>query len=145
MSFTDKQKAFIKWYTSAAVKLNGTEAARRAGYKGNDKTLAATAIENLGKPRIREEIDRILGEAMAAADVTIEKVLRELQITYERASEAGNFSAAVRCLELMGKYLKMFSDRIEHVQTIEEVPIEKLTQLLREIAESGGIDLLDIN
>ena len=141
MRLSDKQASFIRWYCSALVNMNGTEAARRAGYKGNDQTLAAIAAENLRKPKIREEIDRRIAKATAAANVTIEKILWELQVTYERASEAGKFSAAVRCLELQGKYLKMFSDRIEHVQSIEEVSNEELSQLLREIAESGGIDL----
>jgi phage terminase small subunit len=121
--------------------MNGTEAARRAGYRGNDRTLAAISIENLGKPMIREEVDRRIAKATAAANVTIEKILWELQATYEKASDAGNYSAAVRCLELQGKYLKMFSDRIEHVQSIEETTTEELMQLLREISESGGIDL----
>ena len=121
--------------------MNGTEAARRAGYRGNDKTLAAIAIENLGKPRIREEVDHQLAKATAAANVTVEKILWELQVTYIKASDSGNYTAAVRCLELQGKYLKMFSDRIEHVQSIEETSVEELTQLLREIAESGNIDL----
>lgn len=144
MKFTAKQAAFIKWYCSAAVNMNGTEAARRAGYRGNDRTLAAMAIDNLGKPMIRAEIDRRISEATAAAGVTIEKILWELQVTYENASEAKNFSAAVRCLELLGKYLKMFSDRIEHVQSIDSVTTEELTRLLREISNSGGIDLASL-
>ena len=142
--FTAKQAAFIKWYCSAMVNMNGTEAARRAGYKGNDRTLAAVAIENLGKPMIREEIDRRIAGATAAAGVTVEKILWELQVTYERASEAEKYSAAVRCLELQGKYLKMFSDRIEHVQSIDSVTTEDLIRLLREIADSGGIDLANL-
>lgn len=144
MKFTAKQAAFIKWYCSATVNMNGTEAARRAGYKGNDRTLAAMAIENLGKPMIRAEIDRRITEATAAAGVTIEKILWELQVTYENASEAKNFSAAVRCLELQGKYLKMFSERIEHVQTIDSASTADLVELLREIVDSGDIDLLEL-
>ncbi len=44
---TAKQRAFISWYISAEVNCNGTEAARRAGYRGNDNTLATVAFENL--------------------------------------------------------------------------------------------------
>ena len=141
MRLTAKQAAFIKWYCSSAVNMNGTEAARRAGYRGNDRTLAAISIQNLGKPMIREEVDRRIAKATAAANVTIERVLWELQVTYERASEAGKYSAAVRCLELQGKYLKMFLDRIEHVQSIEETSTADLIQLIREITKSGSFDL----
>ena len=41
---------------------------------------------------------------------------------------SGHYSAAVRCLELQGKYLKMFSDKIEHVQTIEEFSTDELVE-----------------
>lgn len=56
----------------------------------------------------------------------------------------GQFGHAVRCSELQGKYLKMFSDRIEHVETIDQIGSEQLIDLLREIMESGEIDLLEI-
>lgn len=144
MRFTAKQTAFIKWYCSALVNMNGTEAARRAGYKGNDRTLSTVAQENLGKPMIRQEIDNRLRAAAAGAEVTVEWVLKELQATYERATDDRKYSAAVRCLELQGKYLKMFSDRIEHVQSIEDVTTESLVQLIREVSESGGLDLIGL-
>ncbi len=53
----------------------------------------------------------------------------------------GHYSAAVRCLELQGKYLKMFSDKIEHVQTIEELSTDELVEMLREVNQSGNLDL----
>lgn len=60
---------------------------------------------------------------------------------YAKAFESGKFSAAVRCLELQGRYLKMWSDRIEHVQTIEDCSTEELVQLLREVIANDGLDL----
>lgn len=36
---------------------NGTEAARLAGYKGNDVTLCAVGSQNLRNPQIRKAID----------------------------------------------------------------------------------------
>lgn len=65
--FTAKQKAFIDHYI---ITLNGTEAARRAKYKGDDNTLGVVAYDNLRKPKIRAEIDRRLREsAMSSAEV----------------------------------------------------------------------------
>ncbi len=138
---TKKQEMFARWYVSSEVNLNGTEAARRAGYKGSDNTLASVSTENLRKPAIRKEIDRRLNVATAGAAVTVERVLIQLQATYAMAFEAGKYSAAVRCLELEGKYLKMFSDRVEHVQSIENCSTEELVDLLREVTANGGIDL----
>ncbi len=144
MRFTPKQAAFVEWYCSAAVNMNGTEAARRAGYKGNDNTLASVAVENLRKPAIRQEIDRRMALLMSNAKITVEKVLRDLEVTRVKALLDCNYSAAVRCLELQGKYLKMFSDRIEHVQAIEDISTEELVQLIRELIKEGDINLFGL-
>lgn len=141
---TDKQMAFCVWYTSAAVNMNATEACRRAGYKGNDNTLATVGAENLTKPAIRAEIDKRLAKAMSGADVTVEHVLRRLSVIGEKALEDRQYAPAAKCAELHGKYLKMFTDRIEHVQDVEDMTTVELVRLLTEVCEVGGIDLLDL-
>ena len=61
---------------------------------------------------------------------------------YKRqALEAGKFGPAVRGAELHGKYLKMWTDKIEHVADYEDMSVEELQKLLMEVAESGGVDL----
>ena len=140
--WTLKQRAFVTWYVSAEVRGNGTEAARRALYAGNDRTLATVAKENLRKPHMAEEIYRLQKEYLKSANVTIEKVLADLETQRTDALKAGQYAPAVRCSELQGKYLKMFVDKIEHVQTLEDVSNEELVRLLREIVEVGGIDLI---
>lgn len=144
MRFTRKQEEFVDWYCSAVVNMNGTEAARRAGYKGNENTLSTVAAENLRKPKIRKEIDRRMASMTSKVQVTIEKVLVDLEITRVRALTDGNYSAAVKCSELQGKYLKMFSDRIEHVQTLEEVSTDELLRLIQNILESGDTSVLEL-
>ena len=47
---TAKQKLFAEAYVAC---LNATEAARRAGYKGSDNTLAVTGHDNLRKPKFQ--------------------------------------------------------------------------------------------
>ena len=51
--FTEKQEKFIAAYAG-----NGVEAARIAGYQGNDQTLRSVAYENLTKPHIRKAIEK---------------------------------------------------------------------------------------
>ncbi len=138
---TAKQRAFISWYISAEVNCNGTEAARRAGYRGNDNTLATVAFENLRKPAIRGEIDQRMAIALSGARTTVEKVLQDLETTRVKALADGQYGAATRCSELQGRYLKMFTDRIEHVETIDDVSTEELIGLLQEIVAAGNIDL----
>ena len=126
---------------SAAVNLNATEAARRAGYKGSANTLRSVGGENLTKPAIRAEIDRRMARAMSGADVTIETVLRTVQIIGERALEAAKYAPAARCAELLGKYLSMWTDKIEHVVDYEDMTTEDLVRLLNQVTEAGGVDL----
>lgn len=70
-SFTGKQKAFIHAYIDT---LNATEAARRAGYKGNDATLRSVGSENLTKPNIRTEVDRILAERVMTSGEVLARI-----------------------------------------------------------------------
>lgn len=139
--WTLKQRSFCIWYVAADVNGNGTEAARRSLYKGSDSVLAQVAAENLRKPHIAAEIEKLQNEALKDAGVTIEKVLRDVEDERTQALAAGQFAPAVRCSELQGKYLKMWVDKIEHVQAIEDVSTEELVRLLHEIAEAGQIDL----
>lgn len=52
-NLTAKQSLFVNHYLAT---FNATEAARRAGYNGNDATLAVIGSENLRKPKIAAEI-----------------------------------------------------------------------------------------
>lgn len=54
---TPKQKAFADYYIKTG---NATEAAKLAGYKGNEKTLGEVGHENLKKPVITEYISKIV-------------------------------------------------------------------------------------
>ena len=79
--------------------------------------------------------------ALLRTHITVEKVLRDLEHTRVLALDSGSYAAAVRCSELQGKYLKIFSDRVEHVESIEEYSTERLVELLRDVIANGGIDL----
>lgn len=64
---TAKQQRFVDEYV---VCLNGTEAARRAKYDGDDATLAVIASQNLRKLNISKSINEKLAEfAMPANEV----------------------------------------------------------------------------
>ena len=71
---TTKQKAFVEAYLET---FNGTQAARRAKYKGDDNTLAVVAYENLRKPKIREAIDDRLSEMAMSANEVLARLARQ--------------------------------------------------------------------
>lgn len=66
---TIKQRLFVDHYI---VCMNGTEAARLAGYSGDDYTLANTASQNLRNPYILRELNNRLEHfTMSANEVLI--------------------------------------------------------------------------
>lgn len=62
---TPKQQIFVNEYLKC---WNATEAARRAGYEGNENTLSSVGYENLRKPDIDDAISRRLQENAMSAD-----------------------------------------------------------------------------
>jgi hypothetical protein len=64
---TPKQQAFVDAYLGDA-QYNATEAARKAGYKGNYATLRAVGSENLTKPNIVRLLKRF---TMSAEEVSL--------------------------------------------------------------------------
>jgi hypothetical protein len=66
-NLTGKQQAFINFYLGEA-RFNATEAARLAGYEGNDQTLGQVGYENLRKPEIASEINSRINEAAMSAN-----------------------------------------------------------------------------
>ncbi|MDD6633884.1 MAG: terminase small subunit [Ruminococcus sp.] len=70
---TLKQEMFAKEYL---VDFNATQAALRAGY--SEKTARDIGCENLSKPNIQQEIQRLIEERSKRTEITADKVLKEL-------------------------------------------------------------------
>ena len=120
---TPKQTLFVKEYL---IDLNATQAAIRAGY--SEKTAAVIGAENLAKPYIAEAIALASKERAKKVDITAEYVLETIKNTIERCAQAepvydrnGNptgeyqfdSTAVLKGSELLGKYLKLFTDKID--------------------------------
>lgn len=63
---TGKQRVFCDAYLSNGF--NATQAARTAGYKGDDQTLSSVGYNNLRKPVIAAEINERMNECTASAN-----------------------------------------------------------------------------
>lgn len=126
---TAKQERFIDEYL---IDLNATAAAIRAGY--SEKTARVIAAENLTKPNILARITERKAELHKKAELSQEWVLEKLKECvsksmqeqevekwdYEEKSMVGtgeyvyDSKGATKALELLGKHLGMFKDKIEH-------------------------------
>ena len=126
---TDKQKEFVRQYL---VDLNATQAAIRAGY--SMKTAYRQGADLLQKTSIREAIEKAQAKRARRVEVTQDYVLSNLvevvertmqrapvtdrkgeQVTDEEGRAVWTFDAkgANRALELLGKHLGIFADKVK--------------------------------
>jgi phage terminase small subunit len=69
---TTKQRLFVEYYLSNGF--NATEAARAAGYKGNENTLSSVGYENLRKPEIAAVVSERVNEAAMGANEVLARL-----------------------------------------------------------------------
>ena len=128
---TPRQERFVGAYTSNIALFNATKSCRLAGY--SEKGCRDTGYENLRKPHIREAISQRFEAAFDSNELTIDKVLQDLEMIRRVAIRKGDLRAALRAIELQGKYLGMFSSRFKAVgetQTFDEAGDAELVQTL---------------
>jgi len=106
---TPKQALFVQEYL---VDLNATQAAIKAGYSA--KTAQSISTENLSKPLIQQAIQEAFAQRAERTKRTADDVLRDIERRGKLAEEAGQFSAALKAAELEGKYLGMFTEKLDH-------------------------------
>ena len=125
---TDKQKEFVRQYL---VDLNATQAAIRAGY--SERTASRIGPQLLGKTCVREAIEKAQAKRAQRVEVTQDYVLSNLveivertmqrapvldrkgeQVTDDEGRAVWTFDAknANRALELLGKHLGIFMDKV---------------------------------
>lgn len=89
--FTTKQRVFVEAYLGEA-KFNATEAARIAGYQGNDQTLAVVGFENLRKPKIAALVSERINEAAMSANEVLARLSRHARGSLlDLLDESGEF------------------------------------------------------
>lgn len=106
---TPKQQEFCRQYL---LDLNGTQAAVRSGY--SEHTARQAAAENLSKPVIQAEIERLQKERSDRTALDADWVLRRLREEADERGEGSSHAARVRAIELAGKHLGMFADKHKH-------------------------------
>lgn len=132
-NLTPKQQRFVEEYL---IDLNATQAAIRAGYSA--KTAAVIGAENLIKPYIQKAIQEAQNKLTERTEITQDYVLTNIKKVIERCMQQEAVQArdgspllvegpegdlaclfefketgALKGLELLGKHLGMFKDKIE--------------------------------
>lgn len=105
-----KMQLFVEAYF--ANDYNATEAARIAGYSGDNHNKMGHEL--LSKPHIQAAIQKRAQEKIKEISLTEEYVIRKLVRTIEKAEQDNNLSAVLRGIELAAKNLGMLRDKVEH-------------------------------
>jgi phage terminase small subunit len=121
---SDKQRAFVREYLCDH---NATQAAIRAGY--SLRASQKTSSDLLANPKVRAHIDEELARVAATAGLTQQKVLDDIERIASAAEKSGRFDAALRGRELQGKFLKMWTEKLEHTGADGAPLIPKKTEL----------------
>lgn len=155
---TEKQKRFVEEYL---IDLNATAAARRAGY--SEKNAHKIGPELLGKTSISAAIQKRMKAREKRVNITQDYVLKNLTEIVERCMQrapvlnmkgeqvqddegnnlwAFNDRGANKALEMLGKHLGMFKDKIEHsggmsLDLTAAIHAEVLRQAAEERAHDG--------
>lgn len=108
-SLNPKQKMFCKEYL---IDLNATQASIRAGY--SKKTASIIGFENLRKPNIQKEIDKLMGQRNERVQLTADKVLSDIEDIREIALAENQYNISLKASELQGKHLALFTERVAH-------------------------------
>jgi phage terminase small subunit len=106
---TGKQTLFVSEYL---VDLNATQAAIRAGYGARSARVNAYRV--LQKPEVAEAIRRAVEARAERLQLSSEDVLRSIVDIRGKAVTGGKLTQALRANELLGRHLKLFTDRVEH-------------------------------
>lgn len=109
MALTPKQEAFCREYL---IDLNATQAAIRAGY--SEKTAQEQSSRLLSNVMVKEYIQRGMEDRAERVQVTADDVLNDILETRKAAAADGKHSDRLKANELLGKHLKLFTDKHEH-------------------------------
>lgn len=107
---TPKQELFVSEYLKTG---NATEAARRAGYKGNDNTLAQVGNENLRKPNVVELIKSKETERSKRLELEEDFELKAAKEIYDKSMEILDFKSANTAVQTIAKIRGKFIQKIQ--------------------------------
>ena len=103
-----QQQRFVEEYCLGKT---ATDAARIAGYSPKRPDVAGAKL--LAQPHIAAAVAALRAKVAKETSITVAWVQEQLVDTYRAARSDTDLAAANRALELLGKNLGMFADRLK--------------------------------
>ena len=134
---TDRQEIFCAEFIKD---LNAIAAAKRAGY--GKLSAERNAYKFLKHEAIRKRIEELKEESFKRTAIDSDDILRRLVRIADRTEQEGDFNAAIRSLELLGKHKALWTEKTVNETTImnafasgnSEEDIERDVERLKRIA-----------
>jgi hypothetical protein len=117
-----------------------------AGFRAN----RGNAIRLKANERVVKRVEELQGRAVEGVQISKQWVMEQLVDNVVKAKEAKEFAPANKALELLGKEVGMFKDRVEHtgkgggpIQTVDLTnfsndDLDRLEDILVRAANPGG-------
>jgi hypothetical protein len=107
----------IKWETFCQEYVsnhgNATRAYGASGYKGTDESLRKNACALMTKHDIKKRIKEVRKKLEDDATITTGELILEINEGMYDAKEGGQLSAYMKGIELKGKMIAAFTDKLE--------------------------------
>jgi len=107
----ERQQLFCEEFLNPENKFSITAAYIAAGY--SHKSASTNAYELYNKPHIQAQIARLKSKRVQRQEVTVSRVVEDLLRIARKAEKEGMFAPATRALELVGKHIGMFHEKID--------------------------------
>lgn len=108
---TPQQERFVTEYM---IDLNATAAYKRAGYTATGRSAENNASRLLGNAGVQQAVNLAKQERADRLRIDGDQVLRNIARITDMAERGRDFGAALRGNELIGRHLKLFTDKVEH-------------------------------
>jgi phage terminase small subunit len=123
----EKRKMFVLEYMKDK---NATQAAIRAGY--SKKTAYSIGVQLLKDLEVQQFLKEKCDEVAAEASITATGIVEQLRAIAQ--NPLAKDSDRIRALELIGKYVGMFTERVEMKGQIDTA-VTKLDGILKQLDE----------
>lgn len=131
---TARQKLFC---TEFIKDFNASQAVIRAGYSKN--TARQSGYQLLTNIYIQGKLAELTAKQAEKAEISVQWIIQELKQLYDRCqsslSSPGAIAGATKQLELLGKHLAMFTERVEVNADIKTISSEETIKQILEAAK----------
>lgn len=130
---TKKEEAFVREFL---VDLNQAAAARRAGFSA--KSAKEVGHQLMQRPHVANAIQAAMDQRAKRTEIDADTVLKSIARIAKAAEDGEDWNAALRGQELLGKHLKLFTDKTE-LSGPNGGPIEIVSKEQRDAAVAAAL------